>query len=261
MNATGNHDTDNENKFCHYLNAWHHPYVDPKLGAYYYMEYGNAVLIFIDSDNAGKWEPTPSDEQYEWLEATLQKFALRDRWIFLFFHHQVYSTGDFGCKNVMHDVFRPLCQQYHIDAVFYGHDHHYECYWVDREQDWGGTLFFVTGAHGGHHHIDYNIQWDRHGKTKYIWPGRVLNVRKMGVPSFYPGISDEAKGARRDDVVANCQLLGVLEPHFMNIRIIGDDAEIKVIGWQRQLFHHLKLKRTGKGRKFTAESEIVVYHN
>jgi hypothetical protein len=89
MNTTGNHDTDNEDKYCRFLNAFPHPYVDPKKGAYYHMEYGNAVFIFVDSSNAGGWEPTPSDDQMEWLEGILAKYARKDRWIFLFFHHQV----------------------------------------------------------------------------------------------------------------------------------------------------------------------------
>jgi predicted phosphodiesterase len=259
MNATGNHDTDNEDKYCRFLQAWPHPYVDPTKGAYYHMEYGNAVFIFIDSDNAGKWEPTPLDEQYDWLEETLQKYAKKEKWIFLIMHHQVYSTGDFSCHHAMHDVFRPLAQEYHIDAIFYGHDHHYEAYWVDRESDYGGTLFFVTGANGGHHHVDYNIMHDRDGKTKYIWPGRVLNVRKNGLPAPHPNISEHALGFRNDEVVGTCQLLGVLEPHFINVTINGDEAEFKAFGWQHQLFHHIKVKRAGTGRKFSNESELVVF--
>ena len=107
--------------------------------------------------------------------------------------------------------------------------------------------------------MDYNIQWDRNGKTKYIWPGRVLNVRKSGVPPPSSNITNDSKTFRNDELVKNCQLLGILEPHFLNIKIEGDIAEIKAIGWQHQLFHHLKIQRAGCGRKFSADSEIVVY--
>jgi predicted phosphodiesterase len=259
MNATGNHDTGNDEKYCRFLAAWPHPYVNPKAGAYYAMEYGNAVFIFLDSSNAGGIGEIPSDDQLEWLEATLQKYAKQDRWIFMFLHHQIFSTGDFGCAYIMEEIYRNLAKEYHIDAIFYGHDHHYECYWVDRDADYGGTLYFVTGAHGGHQYVDYNIQWDRQGKTKYIWPGRILNVRKHGVPPLYPGISGGAKDFRNDAIVGSCQLLGVLEPHFVNVSINGDDAEIKAIGWQHQLFHHIKLKRAGAGRKYTPECELTIY--
>jgi predicted phosphodiesterase len=255
MNTTGNHDTDNEDKYAHFLQAWHHPFVNTKIGGYYLMEYANAVFFFVDSNNAGGWEPTPSDEQMDWLTTNLDQYAKKDKWIFLCFHHQVYSTGDFGCANIMHQIFRPLVQEYHIDAVFYGHDHHYECFWVDKDTDYGGTLFFVSGSAGGQERVDYSIMGDRDGQTKYIWPGRFLNVRKHGVPIPSPKIDGHALGFRNDEVVSKDQLLGVLEPHFLDIQINGDIMEIKAIGWQKQIFHHLQIARTGCGRHFDEKSE------
>ena len=258
MNATGNHDTGNPVKYKNYLDAWKHPYVDPDSGAYYLMEYGNSVLFFLDSCNAGGWSPTPSDAQYEWLEENLEKYALLDKWIFLFLHHQIYSTGDFGCAHLMHEVYRPLCQEYHVDAVFYGHDHHYECFWVDREAEWGGTLYFVTGGGGGQHHIDHGIMGDRDGKTKYVWPGRFLNVRKHGVPEPTGNIAPGATGFRNDDLVEKCQMFGVLEPNFVHISIDGDLMDLKCIGWQKQIYHHVRVKRTDSGRHYSPGREIKI---
>ena len=258
MNATGNHDTDKKEKYKNYLDAWFHPYVNPVEGAYYLLEYGNAVLFFLDSCNAGRGEPLPADEQYAWLDENLAKYAKQDRWIFLFMHHQIYSTGDFSCPYIMHDVFRPLCQQYHVDAVFYGHDHHYECFWVDRDADWGGTLFFVAGAGCGQHHIDHGIMGDRDGMTKYVWPGRFLNVRKHGVPPPSKNINGLVKGFRNDDLVKECQLFGVLEPNFVHVKIDGDVMELKSIGWQKQVYHHLRVNRTGAGRKWDPGCELAI---
>jgi hypothetical protein len=231
MNATGNHDTGNKEKYKNYLDAFMHPYVNPASGAYYLLEYGNAVMFFLDSCNAGRGEPLPSDEQYAWLEENLKKFAKQDRWIF-------------------------LCQEYHVDAVFYGHDHHYECFWVDRDADWGGTLFFVAGAGGGQHHIDHGIMGDREGQTKYVWPGRFLNVRKHGVPRQAVGANGTTLGFRNDKLVKECQLLGVLEPNFVHVRIDGDVMDLKSIGWQKQVYHHLRVKRAGAGRKWDESCEI-----
>jgi acid phosphatase type 7 len=253
MNATGNHDCDNKEKYKNYLDAFKHPYVDPKEGAYYLLEYGNVVLFFVDSSNGGRGGSLPSDEQYEWLETNLEKYAKLDRWIFLFMHHQIYSTGDFSCTNVMHDVFRPICQKYHVDAVFYGHDHHYECFWVDRDAEWGGTLFFVAGAGGGQHHIDHGIMGDREGRTNYIWPGRFLNVRKHGIPP-----AGKNGVARNDDVVGSCQLLGVLEPNFVHVRIDGDVMDVKCIGWQKQVYHHVRVRRAGAGREWNPSCELQI---
>ncbi len=259
MNATGNHDSDNPDKYARYLRAWHHPYVDPGNGAYYAMVYANAVFIIVDSSNGGRRGlALPSDEQYEWLEATLQAHALKDKWVFVFFHHQVYSTGDFSCDSSLHEFWRPICQQYHVDAVFYGHDHHYECFWVDRDADWGGTLYIVAGGGGGQHHIDHGIMGDRDGKTKYVWPGRFLNVRKHGVPAPSATISAGAMGFRNDALVRECQLVGVLEPNFVHVSIDGDVMELRSIGWQKQVYHHVKVQRAGAGRKYSPACELAL---
>ena len=158
----------------------------------------------------------------------------------------------------MHEVYRPLCQEYHVDAVFYGHDHHYEAFWVDKDTEWGGTLYFVAGGGGGQHHIDHGIMGDRDGKTKYVWPGRFLNVRQHGVPPETKNITGRAKGFRNDDLVRECQLFGILEPNFVHVRIDGDIMDLKSIGWQKQVYHHLRVKRAGAGRKSTKESEVHV---
>lgn len=251
MNVTGNHDSDSNVKYKNYLDAWMHPYVNVMEGAYYLLEYGNTVMFFIDSSNGGRGGPLPADEQYEWLEQNLEKYAKQDRWIFLFMHHQIYSTGDFACAYMMHDIFRPLCQKYHVDAVFYGHDYHYECFWVYRDADWGGTLYFVAGAGCGQRHIDYGIMGVRDGRTNYVWPGRFLNVRKHGVPP-----PNKYGRDRNDEVVGTCQLLGVLEPNFVHVRIDGDVMDVKSIGWQKQVYHHVRVNRAGAGRKWDPSCEL-----
>jgi predicted phosphodiesterase len=261
MNSTGNHDTDNEDKYCRFLKAWDHPYENSKIGGYYLMEYGNAVFFFLDSNNAGGWQPSPSDEQYEWLEENLEKYALKDKWIFLFMHHQIYSTGDFSCAKIMHEVFRPLCQEYHVDAVFYGHDHHYECFWTDRNEGWGGTFFFVAGGGGTQSRIDHSIMGDRNGQTKYVWPGRILNVRENGVPVLTPMATQKAKAFRNDEIVKNNQLFGILEPNIIWIKIIGDVIDLKCVGWAKQVYHHIQFKRTNTGKKFSEKSEKIIFES
>lgn len=258
MNVPGNHDAGSPSKYQRYTSTWMHPYVDENKGGYYLMEYANAVIFFIDSTNAGGWQPTPGDTQYDWLERNLERYALADRWIFLLMHHQVYSTGDFGCARLMHEVYRPLCQEYHVDAVFYGHDHHYEAFWVDRDASWGGTLFIVAGAGGGQGHVDHGIMGDRNGETKYIWPGRFLNVRKHGVPPETGNITPAARAFRNNSLVEATQLLGVLEPSFIHARVEGDVMDLKCMGWQRQVYHHLQVKRAGSGRAFHTSSEKVL---
>ena len=222
------------------------------------LKYANAIFFILDSNNAGGWEPTPSDEQMDWLTENLEQYARKNYWIFLCFHHQVYSSGDFAFAHIMDTIYRPLVQEYHIDAVFYGHDHHYECFWIEKESEYGGTLFFVSGSAGGQERVDYGILGDRDGKTKYLWPGRYLNVRKHGIPPPVPNADEGTLSGRNDEVMSSSQLLGVLEPHFLDLQISGDTIEIRAIGWQKQIFHHLKLQRTGCGRKFDENSELQI---
>jgi len=60
--------------------------------------------------------------QIRWLEGTLSRS--RARWKLAFFHHPVYSSGSsHGSTVELQRVFRPLFEQYHVDACFSGHDH------------------------------------------------------------------------------------------------------------------------------------------
>jgi len=118
---------------------------------------------------------------------------------------------------------------------------------------WGGTLFFVAGAGGGQHHIDYGIMGDRDGRTNYVWPGRFLNVRKHGIPP-----AGKYGGARIDEVVGTCQLLGVLEPNFVHVRIDGDVMDVRAIGWQKQVYHHVRVRRAGAGREWDPACELEI---
>jgi Calcineurin-like phosphoesterase/Purple acid Phosphatase, N-terminal domain len=259
MNATGNHDTGRPVKYENYLRAWQHPYENPKEGGYYKMEYGNAAFIFLDSCNAGRSSPFPGDEQYSWLIRILKEQAKKEQWVFLFIHHQILSTGDFACNKPLYDFFMELSEKYRIDAIFYGHDHKYESFWVHQDKNYGGTLFVCVGANTNQTWIETKIMGDNHGGTKYIWPGRFLNVRKHGVPKISPTIKKNNIEFRMDEVVKDTQLLGVLEPNFLYVKIEGDSMDLVARGWQKQLFHHIQIKRAGTGRKFTEKSEIQIF--
>jgi hypothetical protein len=53
-------------------------------------------------------------------------------------------------------------------------------------------------------------------------------------------------------------LLGVLEPNFLSIRIDGDVMDLKVIGWQKQVYHHLRIGRSGDGRRWDPSCELAI---
>ncbi|MHA1340972.1 MAG: metallophosphoesterase [Promethearchaeota archaeon] len=243
MNTTGNHDTNNHTKYSRFIRTWNHPFVDRKKGAYYSFRYGNAAFIMLDSNNAGGWEPTPLDDQYDWLESELEKYHEENLWIFVMLHHQIYSTGDFAMSPIAHQVYRPLFDEYHVDAVFYGHDHHFEVFWTNKNSNWGGTKYFVVGAGGDQNHVDYSIMGDRDGNTKYIWPGRIYSYKKHGIIPPSSNITKRAMGFRNDEIVKSSQLFGILEPHFAHIKIKGNKCNIRAIGYQKQVFFELNFEK------------------
>ncbi len=82
-------------------------------------------------------------EQYKWLENDLQNIDSTVNFVVAIFHHSPYSTGrhvedEKGLRNSI----TPLFEKYQIDAVFTGHDHHYE------RSEVNGTCYIVSGGGG-----------------------------------------------------------------------------------------------------------------
>jgi predicted phosphodiesterase len=252
--AMGNHDGGIPEKYMHYVNNFPYPYDCIEEGAYYFIEYANVVFIVLDTDNAGNFNPAPGDVQYEWLEQCLDKHSKTDKWLFICMHRQIYSTGSSYTSRILHEVLFPLIEEYHVDAVFYGHDHHYEAFWTHRETN-EGTLFINVGTYGGPDKIVNKIMSDREGKNKYIWKNRILNVRKDGVPDFGEKVIEKS---RNIDLIKDSQLFGALEPTFLHITIEEDIMEIRVYGWDCQILHHINLKKSKQDNKINKISEILV---
>ncbi|MHA1732972.1 MAG: metallophosphoesterase [Promethearchaeota archaeon] len=247
MNATGNHDTGNPEKYRKFLRAWDHPFHDPELGGFYSFQYGNAHFILLDSNNAGGWSPTPSDEQFEWLESELERKARGNSWVFVFLHHQIYSTADFSCSRAMHLYLRPVFDEYHVDAVFYGHDHSFEAFHCGRDEPWGGTHYVVTG--GGGSNLDWSImdpRKKRRGRVTgphYLW----LSDTHVASREFYDGGDvDNKYGARNDALVRECQLFGTLRHHFTHLAVRDDVALLRAVGWDGTVYFERELRRTSK---------------
>jgi predicted phosphodiesterase len=129
LTIPGNHDSDHPETYAHYIHTFPHPYENIRKGGFYYTIYGNAVFIMLDSCNAGQTQAGQglvSDDQIEWLEATLERFAKKHYWIFVCLHHEIYSTGyKNGMISLYETIYLDLFNEYHVDAVFYGHDHQF----------------------------------------------------------------------------------------------------------------------------------------
>jgi VCBS repeat-containing protein len=114
---------------------------------YYSFDWGNAHFVVLDTNQAYSVGST----QYNWLESDLQ--ASTQPWQFVYFHTPAYSSGAQGSTIAVQTELVPLLETYGVDAVFSGHDHHYErtCPILDgacvAPQD-GGVVYYVTGGGG-----------------------------------------------------------------------------------------------------------------
>jgi predicted phosphodiesterase len=246
MNTTGNHDTDHPESYAHFVQTFHHPYVNRKNGAYYHFIYGNALFIMLDSTNAGQTTATQgviSDEQMEWLSETLEEYSKKNYWIFIFMHHQMYSTGDSGSMKWYEIAYKDMFDEAHVDGVFFGHDHLFEVYWTERDSDWGGTHYYLVGNGGG----DLGLQAldaKSNPLPHYLWKGRTYIPERDGILDGNPS------GIRNDELIKKSYVYGVIEHGFSHFRISGEACEVKMIGRQNQVYFHDKYQRTNCGKKY-----------
>jgi len=81
--------------------------------------------------------------QYQWLQSELTSSVSSTDFTIVTFHYPLYSTGWHGSDDKgVRDELVPLFEQYGVDAVFNGHDHHYERSTVN------GIRYIVTGGGG-----------------------------------------------------------------------------------------------------------------
>jgi hypothetical protein len=198
-----------------------------------------------DSDNGGTIGTVFSDEQMEWLEQQLKLAFSENLWIFVCFHRQMYSIGDFSMEPILHQFLRPLFDEYHVDCVMYGHDHNYQVFWTDKASDWGGTKYFVCGASGGPERSELKILGKNNGQTIYVWPGLTYSYQRDGILPRGKESSMDISMHRLDDICES-QVYGVLTPNFVHFRINGDQCTVKCIGFQDQPYHEFSFTKTKK---------------
>lgn len=131
----GNHDIHTENG-APFLEAFALPR-EPAGGRYYAFDDGPARFWCLDSNES----LAPGSPQYEWLAADAA--ASTARWKLAFFHHPPYSSGLHGQEAKNRRWLPALFSRLGFQAVFTGHDHHYE-----RSVPIGGVTYIVTGGGG-----------------------------------------------------------------------------------------------------------------
>lgn len=135
--VAGNHDVWSD-QGATFLSNFYHP--GGKL--HYDFHWGDTHFINFDSTNAEK------PQQMAWLERTLASSGAL--WKIVYFHHPVYSSGEYGGYRTLQDRFVPLFEKHQVDLVITGHDHDYErtCPISGKQCAAGGITYLVTGAGG-----------------------------------------------------------------------------------------------------------------
>jgi 3',5'-cyclic AMP phosphodiesterase CpdA len=221
FSVMGNHEQNGDlgANMRYFLN---YPYISP-YGKYYSFNYSNAHFCFIDVyDNPladGDWV---SDRQYAWLSQDLANNKGKN-WIFCFFHDPIYSTGDFGMNKESEAQLGKIFYENQVDIVVNGHDHHYEAFWVNSTESWGGTYYFVSGGAGGN--LDTGIM----KRTNNRWLTYYHNASKNPY--------------QQDYVTLHNQIYGELVHHFLYFEINGDNMQIKAIRLNGTLIQEFKIRR------------------
>jgi hypothetical protein len=142
------------------------PYPYAPVGAYWSFDVAGAHFAMVDCfEKDGK----VSDCQSAWLEDDLAAAAARGaRYLFVLLHQTPLTTGTSRTGTWLERWLLPLADRMGVDAVFFGHDHHYE-HWelvygneglVYNPQDRpSGRIvhYFCSGGGGAHLEIDYGL--------------------------------------------------------------------------------------------------------
>ncbi|MGQ4873325.1 MAG: metallophosphoesterase [Promethearchaeia archaeon] len=222
MIAIGNHEYGNGDLFArNFKQFFPYPYVNPT-AHYYSFTYSNTHFVMIDNfDTPLSGNGNIDIPQYNWLEQELA--ANQDKWLIVAFHIPPYSTGDFNMNPRLQKQLCTLFYKYKVDVVLTGHDHHYESFWVNRTEDWGGTYYFVTG--GGGASLDEYIMDREENPWKHRWHNASIE-------------------AYQDDYVTkHDQLYGELTFQFMHFEIDGENMHIRAIRANGTLIQEFFIKK------------------
>jgi hypothetical protein len=117
---------------------------------FYSFDYGPAHFIALDTE-AAFLDPARRKEQVAWLTNDLQQ-SQDSPWRIVFFHRPPYNSGiEHGSDLTIRQTFGPLFEQYNVQLVLNGHEHHFE-----RSVPWRestdttrqAVTYLVTGGAG-----------------------------------------------------------------------------------------------------------------
>lgn len=117
----GNHDSRNSNYSFHFNNPNASNLGSTAAGGDYYYTFGNALFIFLNSNN------TNTAEHDEIIKKATSENP-NSKWRILTFHHDIYGTGAPHSESdgkALRETFSKIIDDNNIDVVLQGHDHTY----------------------------------------------------------------------------------------------------------------------------------------
>ena len=164
--AIGNHDWNGISGVTNWRALFSYPYPNSEGANYYSFDYGNAHFMMIDNFEILY---KMSETQLRWIENDILEAKTRGKaWIFALFHLSIFTTATSGFYEDLKMTLLPIFDKTGVDAVFYGHDHHYE--YSNYTYGGNGLIFspehtwthkpvqyFCTGGGGANLEVDYGV--------------------------------------------------------------------------------------------------------
>jgi hypothetical protein len=110
-----------------------------KVPGYYYEVHKPEIDFFVLNTNSFARD----NVQQQWLKRALG--ASKAPWKIVMGHHPIYSSGEHGFNQGLHETLEPLLVKHKVDLYLAGHDHDYE-----RFKPIQGVQYIVSGGGGAY---------------------------------------------------------------------------------------------------------------
>jgi hypothetical protein len=252
--AIGNHDYGGDGA-RNFRNVFPYPYAS-EMGQYYSFDYASAHFIMIDNFDGGGY--VTSDEQKIWVEQDIIDAQNRGQnWIFINFHHTMFTTGTSSQNMDMQYWLAPLVDKYDIDGIFFGHDHHFE-HWnytygnqnlLFNETDspsGNSTHYWCTGGGGAHLEVDYGLlEHDVWADTRTFYNITSGSYQEI-VFYRYPWNASRVVDSPEHLIYAESENDG-LYYHIPEIESYSTDNELYGYTYGEQTRHYIKIEMNADG--------------
>ncbi len=184
------------------------------VGCYYSFNYSNVHFVILDPFENGTSNFT--QRQLDWLDQDLARNA--NMWKFLAFHLSIYSTSSHGPYPALQAQLEPVMYKHKVNAIFYGHDHIFEAYHVNRTSlEYPGTMAIMCAGGGGS--LKEVTNPDKMGDR--VWNG---TVNEQGNAIIH--VNAQSNPAIASLPGAQYQLYGERVHHYVKVMVHGDSATI-----------------------------------